>query len=52
VHVACAVADSVDAVATVAARSELPTAGAIGTVAVAGAAAAAGLYLARELANG
>ena len=52
VHVACAVADSVDALATVAARSELPTAGAIGTVAVAGAAAAAGLYLARELANG
>jgi hypothetical protein len=48
---ACALADSVDALATVAVRSQLPPAGAIGTVAVAGAAAAGGLYLARELAN-
>ncbi|HEY2572007.1 MAG TPA: hypothetical protein VGI27_11055 [Solirubrobacteraceae bacterium] len=48
---ACALADSVDALATIAVRSQLPPAGAIGTVAVAGAAAAGGLYLARELAN-
>jgi hypothetical protein len=48
---ACALADSVDALATVAVRSQLPPAGAIGTVAMAGAAAAGGLYLARELAN-
>jgi hypothetical protein len=50
VHAACAVADSVDALATVAARSQLPAAGVIGTVAVAGGAAVAGVYLARELA--
>jgi hypothetical protein len=48
---ACALADSADALATVAARSQLPATGAIGTVAVAGAAAAGGLYLARELAR-
>ncbi len=47
---ACAAADAVDALATVAARSELPLLGAIGTVAVAGGAAIAELYLARELA--
>jgi hypothetical protein len=51
VHTACAAADAVDALATVAARSQLPAAGAIGTVAIAGGAAVAGLYLARELAN-
>jgi hypothetical protein len=48
---ACAMADSVDALATVAARSELPAAGVIGTVTVAGAAAAAGFYLSRRLAR-
>src|SRR5271165_5555927 len=39
---ACAVVDSVDALATVAARSDLPAAGALATVAVAGGAAVAG----------
>ncbi|HLB22128.1 MAG TPA: hypothetical protein VK605_08445 [Solirubrobacteraceae bacterium] len=48
---ACAVADSVDALATVAARAELPPVGALGTVAVAGAAAVAGFYLSRALAD-
>jgi hypothetical protein len=51
VLVACAVADSVDALATVAVRSRLPPIGAIGTVAVAGGAAAAGFYLSRVLAD-
>ncbi len=50
VQVACAAADAVDALATVAAREELPTAGALGTVAVAGGAAALELCLARRLA--
>jgi hypothetical protein len=49
-QVACAAADAVDALATVAARSELPPIGAIGTVAVAGGAALAELHLARRLA--
>ncbi len=49
VQAACAVADSVDALATVAVRSKLPRVGAIGTVAVAGAAALAGFYLSRAL---
>jgi hypothetical protein len=49
VHVACALVDSVDALATVAARSDLPAAGVFGTVAVAGGAAGAGLYLSRRL---
>jgi hypothetical protein len=51
VQAACAVADSVDALATVAARSELPPVGAVGTVAVAGAAAVAGFRLSRALAD-
>ncbi len=51
VQVACAMADSVDALATVAARSDLPAGGAIGTVAVAGAAAGAEFYLAHKLAH-
>ena len=50
VQLACAGADAADAVATLAARSELPAVGAIGTVAVAGGAAIAELYLARALA--
>jgi hypothetical protein len=48
---ACAVADAVDALATVAVSSKLPRVGAIGTVAVAGGAAVVGFYLARELAG-
>jgi hypothetical protein len=51
VQAACAVADSVDALATAAARSDLPPAGAAGTIAVAGAAAVAGFYLSHELAH-
>jgi hypothetical protein len=51
VQAACAVADSVDAIATVAARSRLPLAGVLGTVTVAGAAAAGGFYLSRALAE-
>jgi hypothetical protein len=51
VLVACAVADSADALATIAARRELPRVGVIGTVAVAGAAAVAGFYLSQQLAD-
>jgi hypothetical protein len=51
VLVACAVADSVDALATVAARSHLPRVGVIGTVSVAGAAAVGGFYLSQQLAG-
>ncbi len=51
VQVACALVDSLDALATVAARSELPAAGVAGTIAVAGGAAGAGIYLARHLAS-
>jgi hypothetical protein len=51
VQAACAVADSVDALATVAVRSQLPPVGAVGTVAVAGAAAVAGAYLSGALAD-
>ncbi len=49
-QLACAAADAVDAAATIAARAELPAVGAIGTVAVAGGAAALELYLAQRLA--
>jgi hypothetical protein len=45
----CAAVDSVDLVATVAARSDLPKAGVAGTALIAGGAAAAGFYLARAL---
>jgi len=48
---ACAVADSADALATIAARSELPRVGAVGTVAIAGGAAVAGFYLAARIAR-
>ena len=48
---ACAVVDSVDALATLAATSELPVAGVVGTVAVAGAAAGAGFLFSRRLAH-
>jgi len=47
----CAAVDSVDALATVAVRSDLPPAGVAGTVAVAGAAAGAGFLFSRRLAH-
>jgi hypothetical protein len=45
----CAVVDSVDLLATAAARKDLPAAGVAGTALVAGGAAAAGFYFARAL---
>jgi hypothetical protein len=45
----CAVVDSVDLFATAAARADLPAAGVAGTSLVAGSAAAAGFWCAREL---
>lgn len=51
VQALCAVVDGVDAVATVLARKDLPAAGAIGTVAVAGAASALGFYISHKLAH-
>lgn len=51
VQLACAFADGVDAVATLIARRHLPRGGALGTVAVAGAAACAGLYTSHRLAH-
>jgi hypothetical protein len=45
----CATVDTVDLFATVAARSDLPRAGVVGTAAVAGGAAAAGFYFAHAL---
>jgi hypothetical protein len=51
VQAACAVVDSVDALATVATRADLPRRGVIGTVAIAGAAAAAGLHFSHKLAH-
>jgi hypothetical protein len=51
VQVACAFADGLDAIATVLERDSLPTVGAVGTVAVAAGAAAAGLYVAHRLAH-
>jgi hypothetical protein len=51
VQAACAVVDSVDALATIAARSDLPRRGVIGTVAIAGAAAVAGFYFSHKLAH-
>ncbi len=45
----CAVVDSVDLLATGAARKDLPAAGVAGTALVAGGAAAAGFYFARAL---
>ncbi|MCW3013870.1 MAG: hypothetical protein JWO02_962 [Solirubrobacterales bacterium] len=49
---ACAVADTVDAVATYAARDELPTAGAWGTIAMATVGAVDGLLVAAKLQRG
>lgn len=51
VQAACAAVDSVDALATVVARKSLPASGVLGTVAIAGGAAAAGFYLSRVLAR-
>jgi len=51
VQLLCAVADSVDALATVLARSSLPRKGTIGTVAVASLAATAGFYFSHRLAH-
>ncbi len=48
---ACAAVDSVDALATLAARSALPLAGVAGTVVVASAAAGAGFLFSRRLAR-
>jgi hypothetical protein len=45
----CAVVDTVDLLATGAARNDLPAAGVAGTAAIAGSAAAAGLYFSRAL---
>ena len=45
----CAVVDTVDLLATGAARRDLPAAGVAGTAVVAGGAAAAGFYFARAL---
>ncbi len=45
----CAVVDTVDLLATGAARKDLPAAGVAGTALVAGGAAAAGFYFARAL---
>lgn len=52
VMAATALADGVDALATGIAREHLPARGVYGTVAIAGAAAIAGLWLARELSRG
>ena len=46
---ACALADAVDTVATIAARRQLPRSGVLGTAAVAGGAAVACLYFAASL---
>jgi len=51
VQAAGAVADVVDLLATVLARADLPRKGVIGTVAIAGAAAAAGFSFSRRLAH-
>ncbi|HEX9481270.1 MAG TPA: hypothetical protein VF927_04145 [Solirubrobacteraceae bacterium] len=51
VQAACAVADGVDALATLIERRSLPKSGVIGTVAVAGGAALVGFYCAHRLAH-
>ncbi len=51
VQLACAFADGVDALATILEREELPPVAAAGTVAIAGGAALAGLYLSHRLAH-
>jgi hypothetical protein len=51
VQAACAAVDAVDAVATIIASKALPAKGVLGTLAVAGGAAAAGFYLSRATAQ-
>ena len=51
VQALCALADGVDAMATIIARRDLPKSGAIGTVFVAGGSAGLGFYLAHKLAH-
>jgi hypothetical protein len=51
IQAACAVADTVDALATVIERESLPLVGVIGTIAVAGGAAVAGFYFSHKLAH-
>jgi hypothetical protein len=51
VQAACAAADGVDAIAMLIERRSLPRTGVIGTVAIAGGAAAAGLYLSHRIAH-
>jgi len=51
IQAACALADGVDALATIIERDSLPTVGVIGTVLVAGGASAAGFYFSHRLAH-
>jgi hypothetical protein len=51
VQAVCAAADAVDALATLLERRSLPRTGVVGTVAIAGGAAVAGLYLAHRIAH-
>ncbi len=51
VQALCALVDGVDVLATVLAREHLPRKGVLGTVAIAGAATAAGLYFSHRLAR-
>jgi len=51
IQVGCALADGADVLGTVIARRHLPTAGMLGTVVIAGAAAVAGLAFAHSLAH-
>jgi hypothetical protein len=48
---AAAAVDTIDALATILARKALPVKGVLGTVAIAGGAAAAGFYLSRATAQ-
>jgi len=51
VQLACALADGIDALSTVLERDSLPSSGVLGTVAIAGGSAIAGLYFAHRLAH-
>jgi hypothetical protein len=51
VQALCALVDSVDTLATIVARASLPRRGVLGTVAIAGASAAAGFYFSHRLAH-
>ncbi len=51
VQLACAVVDLADVIATIIARASLPRKGLFGTVAIAGAAAGAGLHFSHRLAH-